>query len=466
MQKDNSSKKFDFKMDFNNNKLRQILAGFMIIVMLGLGYAGYAINEANARAFDVYLDTEKIGTTRDIEDVETIMDFIKVDLANTYKADIVLDKEVRFEPTHAKESEITPNTEFNNILKSKVNFLVVAHSLVIDGEEIGVVKTLEEAEMILDTIKESYILNEDGNKDDNIKEVSLLEDVQILSKEISFSELVEAEDIIEIIKDGGEEKRIHTIEVGENFWTIGSIYGLNPYDIEAANPDKDQLKLKPGDEINLVMSKSLLTVTTLEEVEYTEDINFEVIVELNDSMFTNEKKTKVEGQRGTTKIVANETKHNGVVVEKEILNEEVIKEPINQVVVKGTKEVPKTAATGVLAMPTRGRISSRYGSRWGRMHRGLDIAAPTGTPINAADGGTVTFSGYKNSFGYMVEINHGNGLVTRYAHCSKLLVKKGDKVYKGQQIAKVGNTGNSTGPHLHLEVLKNGVHQNPSNYVK
>ena len=464
MQKPNFLKKFDFKMDLNNKKLRQALAGFMIIVILGLGYAGYAINEAKARAFDVYLGTEKIGTTRNEEDIVTIIEFLKAELSNTYEAEVVLDKEVRFEPTHVRESEIISNADFNEIIQSKASFLVAAHSLVIDGEEIGAVKTEDDAEMILEAIKEPYIASDSENT--KIKEVSLLEEVKIVDKDISFEELTKPEELITKIRDGGVEKKIHTIEVGENFWTIASIYGLKASDIEAANPDKDQLKLKPGEEINLVMAKSLLTVSTLEEVEYMEDINFEVIVELNDNMFTNEKKTKVEGQRGQSKIIANEIKHNGVVIEKEIVNEQVIKEPINQVVVKGTKEVPKTAATGVLAMPTRGRISSRYGARWGRTHRGLDIAAPTGTPINAADGGTVSFSGYKNSLGYMVEINHGNGLVTRYAHCSKLLVKKGDKVYKGQQIAKVGNTGNSTGPHLHLEVLKNGVHQNPSKYVE
>lgn len=464
MEGPNSSKKSDIKMDLNNIKFRQALAGFMIIVILGLGYAGYAINETSKRAFDVYLGDEKIGTTRNEEDVQTIVDFLKADLSNTYKADIVLDKDLKFEPTHAKESEITSNSDFNGILKSQISFLVAAHSLVVDGEEIGVLKTLDDAEMILNTIKEPYIKVEDENI--NIKEVSLVEDVKIVDKEIPYNGLTTTEELIEKIKDGGEEKRIHTIEVGENFWTIGKIYGLNPYDIEAANPDKDQFKLKPGDEINLVMAKSLITVSTVEEVQYTEDINFEEKVELSDSMYTNEKKIKVEGEKGTTKIVANEIKHNGTLVEKQILNEEIIKEPKEQVVVKGTKEVPKTVATGILAMPTRGRLSSSYGARWGRQHRGMDIAAPVGTAINAADGGTVTWSGYKNSFGNMVEINHGNGLVTRYAHCSKLLVKKGEKVYKGQLIAKVGNTGNSTGPHLHLEVLKNGVHQNPSKYVK
>jgi len=117
-------------------------------------------------------------------------------------------------------------------------------------------------------------------------------------------------------------------------------------------------------------------------------------------------------------------------------------------------------------MPTRGRISSRYGMRNGRMHRGLDIAAPTGTAIKAADGGKVIFTGRKGNFGNLVEIDHGNGYVTRYAHCSSINVKTGEKVYKGQVIAKVGSTGRSTGPHLHFEVLKNGRNQNPSGHVR
>ncbi len=117
-------------------------------------------------------------------------------------------------------------------------------------------------------------------------------------------------------------------------------------------------------------------------------------------------------------------------------------------------------------MPTRGYISSRYGMRGGRMHRGLDIAAKTGTPIKAADGGRVTFVGRRGAYGNLVEIDHENGYVTRYAHCHTIKVKKGERVYKGQVIATVGNTGRSTGSHLHFEVIKNGKHQNPSNYVK
>jgi len=115
-----------------------------------------------------------------------------------------------------------------------------------------------------------------------------------------------------------------------------------------------------------------------------------------------------------------------------------------------------------------GSISSRYGvsSRIrSSNHTGLDIAAPTGTDIVASASGEVTFSGWKGSYGYLVIISHGNGVETWYGHCSKLYVSAGEKVEGGQLIADVGSTGNSTGPHLHLEVRINGAHINPQNYL-
>lgn len=128
----------------------------------------------------------------------------------------------------------------------------------------------------------------------------------------------------------------------------------------------------------------------------------------------------------------------------------------------------KVALNVNLIKPIAGTITSRFGAvssiRSGK-HTGLDIAASTGTKIKACAGGTVTFSGYKGSYGYMVVINHGNGVETYYAHCSKLYVTAGQQVNQGDVIAAVGNTGNSTGPHLHLEVRVNGVAYNPQNYL-
>ncbi|MDO9599926.1 MAG: M23 family metallopeptidase [Azoarcus sp.] len=130
----------------------------------------------------------------------------------------------------------------------------------------------------------------------------------------------------------------------------------------------------------------------------------------------------------------------------------------------------------LMAYPNRnpvpgGQRNSSFGTRIdpfnGRsaFHSGLDFQAPSGTPILASGGGRVIFSGYHRQYGYMVEIDHGNSLVTRYAHCSRLFVKAGDLVTPSQRIAAVGSTGRSTGAHLHFEILRNGTFVNPATYL-
>ena len=134
----------------------------------------------------------------------------------------------------------------------------------------------------------------------------------------------------------------------------------------------------------------------------------------------------------------------------------------------GTTSSAKANLGIALIRPVSGTITSRFGvgSRIRRSsHTGLDIATSTGTPIAAAASGTVTFSGYKGSYGNMLVISHGNGVQTYYGHCSKLYVSAGTQVSQGQIIGAVGSTGNSTGPHLHLEVRVNGQSYNPQKYV-
>ena len=125
----------------------------------------------------------------------------------------------------------------------------------------------------------------------------------------------------------------------------------------------------------------------------------------------------------------------------------------------------KTSIGISLINPVNGTITSRFGRRSRGLHTGLDIANSSGTPIKAAASGTVIYAGYKGSYGKMVVIDHGNGVQTYYAHCSKIKVGSGTYVDQGDVIATVGSTGNSTGPHLHLEVRVKGVAKNPKNYV-
>ena len=118
-----------------------------------------------------------------------------------------------------------------------------------------------------------------------------------------------------------------------------------------------------------------------------------------------------------------------------------------------------------LIQPVNGRISCKYGYQRSYYHTGLDIASPNGTPIKAAASGTVTYCGYHYSYGNLLIVTHGNGVQTYYAHCSRFYTSLGASVSQGQTIAAVGNTGNSFGNHLHLEVRINGRAQNPQNYV-
>ena len=118
-----------------------------------------------------------------------------------------------------------------------------------------------------------------------------------------------------------------------------------------------------------------------------------------------------------------------------------------------------------LIQPVGGTITSRFGRRSGGTHTGLDIATSSGTPIRAAAGGTVIHAGWKGSYGNLIIIQHTNSVQTYYAHCSKIYVNAGEYVNQGDVIAAVGSTGNSTGPHLHLEIRVNGAPKNPQSYL-
>lgn len=452
-------------INLKDTDLRMALTGFMLVSIIVLSGVGYKVNKIRTKAFHVYLGEDKIGTVRNEEDITMAMDSLQKELSDTYNMEIVLKRNIELEETNVKDDKITSKNQIKEEIKTKMSFLVEGYALKIDGVEVGALSKKEEIENVLKRVREPYEQEEDLEGVE-LKEIKILENIEIVKKEVPLYKIGNEEKLYNHLLTSSEEIKIHPVEVGESLWTIGKIYNIPIDDLIQANPDKDPEKIQIGDEIKLIVPKSMVTVATVSKVEYTERLNYESGIEYNDNMYQNEKKTKVKGENGLAKIVANEVKHNGVIVEKEIVQEEVIESPIDEIIVKGTKEVPKTAATGAFLMPTRGRISSRYGMRNGRMHRGLDIAASTGTAIKAADGGKVVFTGYKGAYGNMVEIDHGNGYRTRYAHCSKILVKTGTKVYKGQHIANVGNTGRSTGPHLHLEVIKNGANQNPSNYVK
>lgn len=435
-----------------------------VVLSVSASFLAIASFGIRTKAYEVYMHDEMIGIFRSEEEVNLAFEEVKEELCSAHGMEIVLTDDIDLQRVHVLDNKLTEKTKLKDAVKDKVSFSVEGYQLSVNGKLVGTLGSEDQVKKVLQSVENDYKKELDRNI--KVDKVEILEDVKIEKKEVPMFSIKDSEELHQNIMNGGEDVTIHTVEPGDSLWTIAERYDTTIDDLIDANPDKDPDKIQINDEVKLIKTKPLLTVSITGQMEYEEEIEYEEEVNYNKEMYANKKEVEVEGKKGKSKVVAKVITHNGKIIEKKILEENILEEPVNRLVVQGTKEVPSTIGTGSFSMPTRGRLSSPYGRRNGRMHRGIDIAARTGTPINSADGGTVTFAGYQGAYGYLVEIDHKNGYKTKYAHCSKIHVKVGDKVHKNQHIADIGNTGRSTGPHLHLEVLKNGVHQNPSKYVK
>lgn len=413
-------------------------------------------------AYAVKVDGKMVGIVREKEDFSKLIETMQANLHRTYNREIVLNQTIVYEKIRAKKKELTQPEALKTAVKEMMHFQVKAFGIKANDKVIATLSSQSEAQKVLDQVKGSYTSGEKST----YAQISFGEKVEVIEIDAEFSELRTAEEALKLIQQGTDEIKVHEVQSGESFWSIAKKYGLKVEELQAANPGINPERLQLKQKINLLMAKPLLTVATVEKVRYEEKILREIVLEDTSALYKGDKKIKVEGKDGAREVLAEVIRENGVEVERKILEEKILSQPEKQVVLQGTKAKPLTVATGSFSNPARGSLSSRFGWRWGRKHEGIDIAAKIGTPIYAADGGKVSFSGTQSGYGKVVIIDHGNGLQTVYGHNSKNLVSKGDKVYKGQKIAEVGNTGRSTGPHVHFEVRKNGKPVNPLSYVK
>ena len=214
-----------------------------------------------------------------------------------------------------------------------------------------------------------------------------------------------------------------------------------------------------------------LDVKTVQTIRSQKNIPYTTVTRKSDSRVLGDIQTVVKGISGVKETVETIEMLNGKAVKTTVHSEEIVSQPVQEVIVVGTKKDTSVNNTYVsqlgciwpLKRVSHQVVTAYYGD--GRNHKGIDIASPAGTPIYAAQAGTVVTSRYSNSYGYYVIIDHGNGYKTLYAHCSKLLVSVGEAVYQGEVIALVGTTGISTGNHLHFEVQKDGVKLNPAAFI-
>ena len=221
--------------------------------------------------------------------------------------------------------------------------------------------------------------------------------------------------------------------------------------------------LSAEDIVTRLEQGDVLAVMNIVDLTEQQTIAHEVEEIADDSMYVGDSVTETEGSDGVVVMINEQVYRNAELLSSAVISSETTVEPVTEVVRVGTK--PRNALEDGLSYPVRGTLSSGFGPRWGRTHRGIDLAVSMDTPVSAAAAGTVITAEYKESYGNLVQIDHGYGIVTSYAHLDIIGVSVGQYVERGEVVAYSGNTGNTTGPHLHFEVVNNGEYLNPLNYL-
>lgn len=233
-----------------------------------------------------------------------------------------------------------------------------------------------------------------------------------------------------------EQFKFHIVQNGETLWSIAQKHNINIDTLIGANNIDNMNRIKPGDSLLILPVKGILY--QIGPGQSIESLAKNFNIEASEIRSSNNIAPNTEVQSGRLVLLPGAEPEFGY----------------------------KDRLEKMLIAPVNARISSYYGRRWGRMHEGVDYAVNIGTPIRAAGAGKVVYSGWASGYGKVVIIEHRKGLRTLYGHNSQLLVHEGEYVERNEVISKSGNTGRSTGPHLHFEVQINSRAVNPLNYLR
>ncbi len=278
--------------------------------------------------------------------------------------------------------------------------------------------------------------------------------------------------------DGGDDV-YYTVTEEDSLSGIAHKFGLTLGEIIDMNPERTYAhSLVPGDRLRISKAADFLTVKVVRTEVTNETIPFETVEILSDALYTGTSRTVVSGVNGTAQVTNLVTYIDGKRTASQEVSRITVQAPVEKRVQVGTRALDAAYNYsqhygGVLVWPAVNafNINSPYGWRWGKLHSAIDIGSSVGTSLGklvvAAAAGTVVISGVHSSYGYYIKIDHGNGFQTLYAHClpGSLMVNVGDHVDAGQAIARVGQSGYATGPHLHFEVRVNGTCVDPGPYL-
>jgi len=413
----------------------------------------------------VTYDGQVIGAVASKSQAETARSKLeKITTSTLGTAYTIEDSMLQYSSGLMKRQDLTDQETLEEELSQEIGVVTSAYTLYVDGELIGATPYKGALEELLEQLQEAVV-------DENTISCSFAEDVEIREEYVPTEDIMNLGYLAETLYSTKTAEVTYEVKRGDTWSEIANDHGLTSKELLALNPGYDINRLQIGEILTLSASVPYLTMTVVQQEHYVDDVNYKIEYTDTPDLYQGDYKVTSPGEYGKADVVANVTYVNGEEVERTVLSSVTLKEPVTEQRLQGTKERPTWYPTGSFRWPTSGRITSYFGGRkspggiGSTNHKGLDIANSRGTGIYAADGGRVTYAGWMSGYGYTVRIDHLNGFVTFYAHNSSLLVKNGQTVYKGQQIARMGSTGNSTGNHCHFEIRYNGTPRNPLNYL-
>ncbi len=434
---------------------------YAVILALVVGYVTF--NGMYTKAYVLTVDGQELGMVASEGDVKAMVANVEHRASDILGEEYSYSGNIELTPALTTTSGIGDTGDMEDTMFANAGALVTAYSITVNGRLMGYAPSATAMQYVLDCIAMPYV-------NEHTTRYEFVEDVQISTVELPSNTEFDLQGLYDALTVCTVEDAYYTVEKGDTFNNIAYALDMTPADLSALNPDININVLMIGQQLLIQQSVPFLSVRTYTNETY-EAVVYSPIEEIpTEKYYVGTTVTKEEGTDGLALVNADITYVNGMEVERTVITSETLEEPTTTYVYVGTTPRPKTASTGKYAWPTSShKITSDYGWRYifgeKDWHQGIDIGAGYGSTIKASDGGKVTFAGWKGTYGKLVIVTHDNGDQTYYAHCSTIVVDKGDKVYKGQKIAEIGSTGRSTGPHLHFEIRKDGKTVDPEKYL-
>ena len=297
--------------------------------------------------------------------------------------------------------------------------------------------------------------------DDGVKYVGFLDTIQVMETYVDTTFIKDRDTVFAEVTQENDEPSIYVVEPGDCLSIIAEKNNMSVEQIKELNPHiESDDDIYYDDRLNITVPTAAVQILVEKQETYEEEYNEDIVYEDDDSMYIGESEVVQEGTPGRHIVTDLVTYKGDLESGREQLAENVQVAAIAEVVRRGTKSKPT-----YMYPVTNWNITSNFGYRWGRLHAGTDVGVPVGTTVRASRGGQVVTAGWVGGYGNCVIIDHGDGVSTRYGHLSEVSVSVGQYVDQGQQVALSGNTGRSTGPHLHFEIRIGGEAVDPMPYL-